>query len=135
MGAEMVTQAGSETSLHTENVDDLLKFALGFAEGVLSDEGVLGSCVADAVGAGKSALEVVNDIKEVLQPPHNGFADLASALKQLVNNIKQVMPDCGATHDDIQNLLAALKQIQSLKDLIPRLEKTSWLISMMSCKN
>merc|ERR1711998_449034 len=114
MGAEMVTQAGSETSLHTENVDDLLKFALGFAEGVLSDEGVLGSCVADAVGAGKSALEVVNDIKEVLQPPHNGFADLASALKQLV------MPDCGATHDDIQNLLAALKQIQSLKDLIPR---------------
>lgn len=106
------------------NHKDLLHFAVGVAEGMLSDAPHLKNCVSSVMSTGKEGMQIVKDIKQVLaDKKFVEILDIVDAVDKLLHLISQAMVPCGATKNDIGNLLAALKQIQGLKDLLVKVAK------------
>lgn len=109
---------------NVEGIKPVLEFIFGVTAGMLSDQGHLPTCITNAVSTGRGALEALLTTKNaVVDKDILEFADALDDMADTLRRIPDTLSVCGATKEDVSDILAALKEIESLKDFLKKAEK------------
>jgi hypothetical protein len=110
--------------LSTETVQEIkpvLEFIFGITAGMLSDQGHLPTCITNAITTGRGGLEALSKTKTaVVDKDMLEFADALDDMADTLRMIPDTLSACGATKEDVSDILAALKEFESFKDFIKK---------------
>lgn len=113
-------QAASESVSKPVDAFDML---LGVVEGMLSDQPDLVNCVLGGVGTALDAKVAFDDIKKAIAGKDiPDVADALDAIAAALRDIPATMEPCGAAKADADIVIASIKEIHSLKDLLTRVD-------------
>lgn len=109
--------------------------------GMLSDQRHLATCITNGIATATDAKTALIDVKRaVVDKNIVEFADALDAMADTLRMIPATLSPCGATKDDVSDILAALKEIDGFKDFLKKAEKhivlnsKSILADVAACK-
>lgn len=108
---------GDKSKVSAELEDHGKVFFTGFLEGFLGDSEHIKACVTDSVKAAEDVGSLLADIKS------RNFNKTVADVQALVADVSADVKACKDVGQDLQELMAAFKDVHSIKDLMNALKE------------